>query len=158
VVPSTQVTHVGVLVQQILPQPNLVTNPIPINQHLRRPQLITPLIIEQPKTVLYPMWYSIVPSFVPMDLSMYFMYYSGIKGFDLLSFGRKNGYVVDVTQPVPHVEQLVENQYPIKVPTSRLKQLVPVAIGVHVQQTMTIVLPINILETGLDYMSMVMVF
>jgi hypothetical protein len=104
------------------------------------------------------MWYSIVPSFVPMDLSMYFMYYSGIKGFDLLSFGRKNGYVVDVTQPVPHVEQLVENQYPIKVPTSRLKQLVPVAIGVHVQQTMTVVLPINILETGLDYMSMVMVF
>jgi hypothetical protein len=86
------------------------------------------------------------------------MYYSGIKGLDLLISGKKNSYVVDVTQPMPHVEQLVGNQYPIKVPTSRLKQLVPIAIGVHVQQTMIVVLPINILENGLDYMSMVMVF
>ncbi len=31
VVPSTLVTHVGVHVQQIQPQPNLVTNPIPIS-------------------------------------------------------------------------------------------------------------------------------
>ncbi len=35
------------------------------------------------------MWYNIVPSFVPMDLNMYFMYYSGIKGLDPLIFRKR---------------------------------------------------------------------
>ncbi len=39
---------------------------------------------------------NIVPSFVPMDLNMYSMYYLGIKGLDPLTFGRKKGYVNNV--------------------------------------------------------------
>jgi hypothetical protein len=106
------------------------------------------------------MWYNTILSFVPMDPNMYSMYDLGIKELDLLIFGRKNGYVVDVTQPelVPPIEQLMENHYPIRIPTFRLEQLVFVARGVLVQQTMIIVFPINILVTRLYYLSMVMMF
>ncbi len=45
------------------------------------------------------MWYNIIPSFVPMDLNIYSMYYSKIKGLDPLIFGRKKGFVTNVTQP-----------------------------------------------------------
>jgi hypothetical protein len=76
-------TFVGVHVQQTQIQLNLVTNLILINRHLGWLQPITPLIIGQPKTIFYPMWYNIVPYFVLMDPSMYSMYYSRIKGPDL---------------------------------------------------------------------------
>ncbi len=96
-VPNTLMTHVGVHEQQIWP--SLVTNPISISQHLGRLQLVTPLIARQPRIVLCPMWYNIIPSFVPMDLNIYSMYYSKIKGLDPLIFGRKKGFVTNVTQP-----------------------------------------------------------
>jgi hypothetical protein len=54
-------THVGVPVQQTQTQLSLVTNPIPVNQHLGWPQLVTPLIVGQPRTMPYLMWYNIVP-------------------------------------------------------------------------------------------------
>ncbi len=38
-------THVGVPIQQTQTQPSLVTNLIPISQHLGWPQLVTPLIV-----------------------------------------------------------------------------------------------------------------
>ncbi len=79
-VPNTPTTHVGVHVQQIRPRPSLVTNPIPISQHLGWLQLVTPLIARQPTTVSCPMCYNIIPSFAPMDLNMYSMYYLRIKG------------------------------------------------------------------------------
>jgi hypothetical protein len=88
-VPSTPVTHVGVLIQQTQIQPNLVTNPIPINQHLGWPQLVTLMILRQLKIILYLMWYNTIASFVPIDPNMYSMYYLGIKGFVPLIFGRK---------------------------------------------------------------------
>jgi hypothetical protein len=51
----------------------------------------------------------------------------------------------------------VQNQYLVKVPTFKLKQLVFVAKGVHVQQTKTMILHVNIHIT-INYMSMVTVF
>jgi len=70
------------------------------------------------------MWYNTIPSFVPMDLNMYSMYYSRINKPNPLLSKRKKGYVVDVTQlkRVPYIEQLVQNQYLIRIPTSRLEQ------------------------------------
>jgi hypothetical protein len=58
-----------------------------------------------------------------MDPNMYSMYYSRIKGPNVLIFGRKEKYVADTTQLqlVPPIEQLEYTQYPIKVPTSRLE-------------------------------------
>jgi len=64
-------THVGVLIQQTQTQPNLVTNPILISEHLGWSQLVTPLITRQLRIVPYLMWHNIIPSFVPMDPNMY---------------------------------------------------------------------------------------
>jgi hypothetical protein len=74
------------------------------------------------------------------------MYYSGIMGPNPLICGRKKGYVINVTQLelMPPVEQLVQNQYLIRIPTSRLKQLVPIVRGVPIQQTIATTLPVNI--------------
>ncbi len=84
----------------------MVNNPILINQHVGWPQPITPLVAWQPRTIPYPMWYNIVPSFLLMDFNMYSMYYSIIKGPNPLIFGKRKEYVVNVTQleQVPHVE------------------------------------------------------
>ncbi len=92
------------------------------------------------------MWYNTTPSFVLMDLNMYSMYYSRIKGPDPLIFGRRKENAVDIIQlkQVPPIEQLVENRYPIKIPTSRLKQLTPITRGVFVPQAMTFALLVNI--------------
>jgi hypothetical protein len=53
------------------------------------------------------MWYNTLPSFIPMDLNMFFLYYSRIKGLDPLIFGRKERHVVGIIQSklVPLVEQ-----------------------------------------------------
>jgi hypothetical protein len=74
------------------------------------------------------------------------MYYSRIKGPNPLIFGKKKGYVISITQlkQVPHVEQLVHNQYLIWIPTSRLKQPNPIIKGVFVPQATTIALLVNI--------------
>jgi hypothetical protein len=45
------------------------------------------------------MWYNTIPFFVPMDLDMYFAYYSKIKGPDPLIFGRKERYATNTIQP-----------------------------------------------------------
>jgi hypothetical protein len=51
----------------------LVNSSTPISQQLGWQQPITPLIARQPKVVPYPpypIWYNILPSFVPMDLNI----------------------------------------------------------------------------------------
>jgi len=57
------------------------------------------------------MWYNTIPPFIPMDPSMYSMYYSGIKGLDPLIFKKREKYVVGITQtkPMPPIEQLGKN-------------------------------------------------
>jgi hypothetical protein len=91
------------------------------------------------------MWYNTTPSFVPMDPNMYSMYYLGIKGPSPLIFGKKEN-VINVIQPkqVPPIEKLVQNQYPIKIPTLGLEQLIPVTRGVLVPQVTTFALHVNI--------------
>jgi hypothetical protein len=60
-------THVGVPIQQTQIQLSLVTNPIPVSQHLGWLQPITPLIARQLRIAMYMMWYNTIPFFVPMD-------------------------------------------------------------------------------------------
>jgi hypothetical protein len=57
------------------------------------------------------MWYNTIPPFIPMDPSMYFMYYFGIKGLDPLISKKREKYVVGITQtePMPPIEQLGKN-------------------------------------------------
>jgi hypothetical protein len=74
------------------------------------------------------------------------MYYSGIKEPDPLISRIKKAYAADIIQlePMWPIEQLVQNQYPFKIPTFRLKQPIIIASGVPIQQTMVATLPINI--------------
>jgi hypothetical protein len=74
------------------------------------------------------------------------MYYSRIKRYDPLIFGKRKGYAVNVTESkqVPRIEQLVQNQYLVKIPTSGLKQPILVTRNVFVPQAMTFVLLVNI--------------
>jgi len=130
-------THVGVHVQQTQIQPSLVTNLISISQYLSWLQLITPLIAKQPKIVLYLMWYNIVPYFVPMDPKMFSMYYSRIKGPNPLTYGKNKRDVIGVTQPKP---------------MPPIKQPVFITRDVLIQQTMAMVLPINVLVTKITYL------
>jgi hypothetical protein len=44
------------------------------------------------------MWYNTIPPFIPMDLNMYSMYYSRIKGPNPLIFERRERYATDTTQ------------------------------------------------------------
>jgi hypothetical protein len=80
------------------------------------------------------MLYNTIPSFVPMDLNIYFAYYSWIKGHDPLISRRKERYATDITQlkPVPFVEQLEQIHYHVRVPTFGLEYSFLVARGVHV--------------------------
>jgi hypothetical protein len=59
---------------------------------------------------------------------------------------RKKGYAINVSQLelMPPIEQLVQNQYLINVPTSGLKQVVFVVRGVPIQQIIATTLPANI--------------
>jgi hypothetical protein len=74
------------------------------------------------------------------------MYYLRIKGLDPLNFGRKKGCGANVIQPKPMlpIGQLVQNQYPIKILTSRLEKSVLIAKGILIQQIMAATLPVNI--------------
>jgi len=70
-----------------------------LNQHLSWQQLVTPMIVRQPRAIPYPpypMWYNTIPPFVPMDPNMYSMYYYGIKRHDPLIFRKKERYEVGI--------------------------------------------------------------
>jgi hypothetical protein len=65
---------------------------------------------------------------------MYSAYYSIIKGHDPLISRRKESYATNTTrlEPMAHVEQLEQTQYPIRVPTFGLEQFLLVPRGVLV--------------------------
>jgi hypothetical protein len=54
----------------------------------------------------YPMRYNTIPPFIPMDLNMYSMYCSKIKGSNPLIFKRREIYATEITQVelVPPIE------------------------------------------------------
>jgi len=123
---NTLTTHVGVHVQQIRPQLSLVTNPTLVNQCLGLPQPVTLIVVGQPKTVPYSMWYNIVQTFVPMDPNMYSIHYSRIKEPDPLISIKKKAYAIGVTQskPMLPVEQLVQNQSIYLLPLDYLSMVI----------------------------------
>jgi hypothetical protein len=53
----------------------------------------------------YPMWYNVIPPFVPLDLSLYPTYLIRTKGLDSSSFRNYTSYVLGNVYPV--LEQFV---------------------------------------------------
>ncbi len=45
---------------------------------------------------------------------------------------------------MPPIEQLVQNRYFVRIPSSRLEEMVLIARGIHVQQTMVVVIFVNV--------------
>jgi hypothetical protein len=52
-------------------------------------------------TSTYPMWYNVIPPFVPLDISLYPTYQIGTKGLDSLIFRNYIGYVLGNVYQVP---------------------------------------------------------
>jgi hypothetical protein len=63
--------------------PNIGHTTIPINYQATWSQLVTPIILDKTSMLpisTYPIWYNVIPFFVPLDPSMYPTYPTGTKG------------------------------------------------------------------------------
>ncbi len=49
----------------------------------------------------YPMWYNVIPPFMPLDPSLHLVYPTGTKGFDPSIFRNYIGYVLKYMYPIP---------------------------------------------------------
>ncbi len=73
-------------------------------------------------TSTYPMWYNVIPPFVPLDPSLYPTYQIGTKGFDSSIFKNYIGYVPRNVYPIPkhvvpptYIPYSIGNQFPTMV-------------------------------------------
>jgi len=85
---TTVVTNVFVLKTQAM-NPSIGCTVILINYHTTWSQPITP--IASGKTILlpistYPMWYNVIPPFMPLNINLYPTYLTKTKGLDSLIF------------------------------------------------------------------------
>jgi hypothetical protein len=86
-------------------------------------------------TSTYPMWYDVIPPFVPLDPSLYPAYPTGTKGIDSSVFKNYTNYVHgNCTQylnnmlyiPPTYIPNFIGNQFPrvVQPVTSKDRQLV----------------------------------
>jgi hypothetical protein len=52
-------------------------------------------------TSTYPMWYNVIPPFIPLDANLYLVYPVGLKGLHPLIFKNYTGYVAKYVYPIP---------------------------------------------------------
>ncbi len=79
-----------------------------VNYQTTWAQLVTPIILGKTSmlpTSTYPMWYNFIPSFVPLDPSLYLTYPTATKGFDSSIFKTYITYVLGNVYPI--LKQLV---------------------------------------------------
>jgi hypothetical protein len=65
--------------------PSISHTTIPINYKTTWSQLVIPIVPSQISvlpSLTYPIWYNVIPPFVPLDLSLYPAYLIRTKGFD----------------------------------------------------------------------------
>jgi hypothetical protein len=97
-----------------------------INYQITWSQHLTPIALGKTNmlpTSTYPMWYNVIPPFVPLDPSLYLAYPIGIKRFDSSIFRNYIGYVLGNVYPVPkqrivpptYIPNFVGNKFPIVV-------------------------------------------
>jgi hypothetical protein len=97
VLPTTTIVipNVTILWTQTM-NPNIGHIIIHVNYQTTWSQRAIPIIPSQTSmlpTSTYPMWYNIIPPFVPLDPSLYPIYPTGTKGFDSLIFKNDISYV-----------------------------------------------------------------
>jgi hypothetical protein len=130
ILPTTKiiVPNVFILGNQSM-NPSIVHTTIPINYHTTWSQPVTPIVLGKTSMLpisTYPMWYNVIPPFVPLDPSLYPTYQIGTKGLDSLIFRNYIGYVLENMYLVPeqpivpptYIPYSIGNQLPIVVLTS----------------------------------------
>jgi hypothetical protein len=99
---------------------------VPINYQTTWSQLVTPIVPGKTNMLLtstYPMWYNVIPPFVPLDPSLYPTYQTRAKGLDSLIFRNYISYVSRNVYPVPkqlvipptYIPYSIGNQFPIMI-------------------------------------------
>jgi hypothetical protein len=74
-----------------------------VNYQIIWSQPITPIVLGKTNmipTSTYPMWYNVIPPFVPFDPSLYPTYQIGTKGLDSSIFRNYTGYVLGNVYPI----------------------------------------------------------
>jgi len=147
VLPTTTIVipNVFILGTQAI-NPNIGHMAVLVNYQTTWSQPITPIVLGKTNMLLtstYPMWYNVIPLFVPLDPSLYLTYPTKTKGLDSLLFKNYTSYVprnvyLILEQPIvppTYIPFFIGNQFPIVVQpvTSKDKQ--------HVQQPVTTLVP-----------------
>jgi hypothetical protein len=91
------VPNVSVLRTQAM-NPNIGHTIVPINYHTIRSQPITSIILGTTNMLpisTYPMWYNIIPPFVPLDPNLYLVYPTRTKGITFSIFRNYTCYVFE---------------------------------------------------------------
>jgi hypothetical protein len=87
---------------------------VQVNYQLTWQQPIT-LVVPSKTTILptstYPLWYNIIPPFIPLDPNLYLIYPTKTKGFDPLIFGNYINYVPGYVYPIPKQHINVPSMY-----------------------------------------------
>ncbi len=99
----TSIPNVFVLGTQAM-NPNINYTVVPLNYQTTWSQLVTPIVRSKNNmlpTSTYPMWYNVIPPFMPLNLSLYLVYLTGTKGLDPLNFRNCIGYVFGYVYPIP---------------------------------------------------------
>jgi hypothetical protein len=84
--------------------PSITHTIILVNFQTTWSQHVTPIVLRKTSmlpTSTYPMWYNVIPPFVPLDLSLYITYQIGAKGLDFSIFKNYIGYVLGNVYLIP---------------------------------------------------------
>jgi hypothetical protein len=104
VLPTTTIVEPNVSILGIQAMnPSIGHTVIPINYKKTWSQPVTPIVPSKTNmlpTSTYPMWYNVIPPFVPLDPSLYTTYPIGTKGLDSSIFRNYIGYVPRNVYPV----------------------------------------------------------
>ncbi len=115
------VSNVSVLRIQAM-NPSIGHIAIHVNYQTIWSQLVTPIVLGKTNmlpTSTYPMWYNVIPPFVPLDPSLYLAYQIGTKELDSLTFRNYIGYVPRNAYPSPkqpivpptYIPYFIRNQF-----------------------------------------------
>ncbi len=116
---------------------NIGHTAILVNYQITWSQPVTPIVPSKTSMLpisTYPMWYNVIPPFVPLDPSLYPTYSTRTKGIDSLIFKNYTLYVPRNVYPIPeqhvvpptYIPHSIGNQFPkvVQPMTNKDKQLV----------------------------------
>jgi hypothetical protein len=127
ILPTTTIVVPNVFVLKTqATNPSIGHTSVLVNYRTTWSQLVTPIVLGKTNmlpTSTYPMWYNVIPPFMPLNLSLYLPYQIGVKGLDYLIFRNYTCYVLGNVYPVleqlvvppTYIPYFVGNQFPIMV-------------------------------------------